>query len=57
MSALVQGGGYALAAIGGPVIGALHDATDGWTVPLVLLVVVSAFYGLFLAAALFTGRR
>jgi CP family cyanate transporter-like MFS transporter len=34
MSALVQGGGYAVAATGPSVVGALHDATTGWTVPL-----------------------
>lgn len=57
MSALVQGGGYAVAATAGPVLGALHDATGGWTVPLVLLVVVSVLYALLLAAALVAGRR
>lgn len=34
LSALVQGGGYALASLGPLVIGALHDATGGWSVPM-----------------------
>lgn len=39
-SALVQGGGYALASLGPSVVGGVHDATGGWEVP--LLVVVGA---------------
>ena len=31
MSALVQGGGYGIGALGAPVMGALHEATGGWT--------------------------
>ena len=34
LSALVQGGGYALAALGPLAIGGLHDASGAWTVPL-----------------------
>jgi MFS transporter, CP family, cyanate transporter len=39
-SALVQGGGYTVAAAGPPVVGAVHAATGGWTAP--LLVVLAA---------------
>lgn len=35
LSALVQGGGYAIAALGPLAIGGLHDASGGWDVPLV----------------------
>jgi MFS transporter, CP family, cyanate transporter len=37
LSALVQGGGYTVAATGPLVIGACHDATGGWTVPLLVI--------------------
>jgi CP family cyanate transporter-like MFS transporter len=40
MSALVQGGGYVVAAAGPTVVGAVHSATGGWTAP--LLVVLAA---------------
>lgn len=40
MSALVQGGGYVVAATGPTVVGAAYDATGGWTMP--LLVVLTA---------------
>jgi MFS transporter, CP family, cyanate transporter len=37
MSALVQGGGYAVAATGPLVLGAVHDASGGWTAPLLVI--------------------
>ena len=40
ISALVQGGGYVVAATGPTVVGAVHEATGGWTAP--LLVVLAA---------------
>jgi len=40
ISALVQGGGYVVAATGPTVVGAVHEATAGWTAP--LLVVLGA---------------
>jgi MFS transporter, CP family, cyanate transporter len=40
VSALVQGGGYVVAATGPTVMGAVHEATGGWTAP--LLVVLAA---------------
>ncbi|WP_211489960.1 MFS transporter, partial [Georgenia thermotolerans] len=38
VSAMVQGAGYALAALGPIVIGWAHSATDSWVVPLTILV-------------------
>jgi CP family cyanate transporter-like MFS transporter len=37
LSGMAQSAGYTLAAIGPLAIGALHDLTGGWTVPLVVL--------------------
>lgn len=37
MSATVQGVGYTVAAAGPTVLGAVHDATGGWTVPLLVV--------------------
>ena len=51
MSALVQGGGYALGALGGPLIGALHQATGGWAAALVLMLALSIVYTAVLLAA------
>ncbi|GAA4675889.1 MFS transporter [Frondihabitans cladoniiphilus] len=39
LSALVQGGGYALASLGPLVIGAVHDASGGWSAPMVVVFV------------------
>jgi CP family cyanate transporter-like MFS transporter len=38
LSAFVQGVGYVIAAIGPPVLGLVHDASDGWTVPMLIVV-------------------
>jgi CP family cyanate transporter-like MFS transporter len=51
MSALVQGGGYAVGALGAPVMGALHELTGGWTAALALLVVLAVLYCAALLAA------
>ncbi|MFE1762856.1 CynX/NimT family MFS transporter [Streptomyces angustmyceticus] len=40
LSGMAQTGGYLLAAAGPLVLGAVHQATHGWTVPLVLLIAV-----------------
>ncbi|NAZ80651.1 MFS transporter, partial [Kineococcus sp. R8] len=40
LSAMVQGGGYAVAAVGPYVVGAVHEASGGWDAP--LLVVAAA---------------
>lgn len=51
MSALVQGGGYGVAALAAPAMGALHEATGGWDAVLVAsLVVVVAYCVLLLVA-------
>jgi CP family cyanate transporter-like MFS transporter len=42
LSAMVQGLGYLVAATGPVVVGVLHDVTGGWTVPLVLMLVLTA---------------
>jgi CP family cyanate transporter-like MFS transporter len=41
LSAFTQSTGYLLAAVGPFAIGVLHSATDGWTVPLLLLLVLA----------------
>ncbi len=41
LSSMAQSGGYALAAVGPLVMGALHGATGGWTAPLAFLLVVA----------------
>ncbi len=38
ISAVVQGGGYLVAATGPTVVGAVHDATGTWTAPLLIVV-------------------
>jgi MFS transporter, CP family, cyanate transporter len=55
ISALVQGGGYVVAAAGPTVVGAVHEATGGWTAP--LLVVLAAIVLLGTAGAASAGRR
>ncbi|MFZ3453095.1 MFS transporter [Arthrobacter sp. 7Tela_A1] len=37
LSAMVQGGGYLVAATGPVVLGTLHDASGGWTLPLAVV--------------------
>lgn len=51
MSALVQGGGYAVGALGAPLIGALHEATGGWTLPLIVIAALAVAYCGFLLGA------
>ena len=54
ISALVQGGGYVVAASGPTVVGAVHEATGGWSAP--LLVVLAAIVLLGVAGAASAGR-
>jgi len=54
MSALVQGGGYTVAATGPFVIGAVHEASGEWTAPLV--VVLASIVVLCIAGLLSSGR-
>ncbi|MCB5911565.1 CynX/NimT family MFS transporter [Streptomyces pinistramenti] len=42
LSGMAQTGGYLLAAVGPLILGAVHQLTDGWTVPIILLLVVCA---------------
>jgi MFS transporter, CP family, cyanate transporter len=42
LSGMAQSVGYTLAAIGPIVVGALHDLTGGWTVPLLVLIGLAA---------------
>jgi MFS transporter, CP family, cyanate transporter len=54
-SALVQGGGYTVAAAAPPVLGAVHAATGGWTAP--LAVVLAAVAVLAVAGGIGAGGR
>ncbi|MFI0481816.1 CynX/NimT family MFS transporter [Actinomadura sp. 9N215] len=42
LSGMAQGVGYVIAALGPLAIGALHDATNGWTVPIAAVLLVCA---------------
>jgi CP family cyanate transporter-like MFS transporter len=42
LSSMAQGIGYTVAGFGPFALGALHDATNGWTVPLLLLIAIVA---------------
>jgi CP family cyanate transporter-like MFS transporter len=53
-SALVQGGGYTVAAAAPPVLGAVHAVTGGWTAPLLL---VLAAIGVLMAAGIMAAGR
>ncbi|WP_369137133.1 MFS transporter [Modestobacter versicolor] len=55
LSAMVQGGGYVVAATGPLVLGAVHDATGGWSVP--LLVVLGAVVVMAVAGTASAGGR
>ncbi|HEV7871988.1 MAG TPA: MFS transporter, partial [Modestobacter sp.] len=55
LSAMVQGGGYAVAATGPLVIGAVHDTTGGWTAP--LLVILGAVAVMAVAGTASAGGR
>jgi CP family cyanate transporter-like MFS transporter len=57
MSALVQGGGYAIGAFGAPLIGALHELTGAWTAALAMMVGLSILYSAALLAAGAAARR
>jgi CP family cyanate transporter-like MFS transporter len=60
LSGMAQSVGYALAAVGPIAVGALHDATGGWSVPLVVLIgvgVVDLAVGLLAGSARFVRGR
>ncbi|MFU8945805.1 CynX/NimT family MFS transporter [Mycetocola zhadangensis] len=55
LSSFVQSVGYVIGAIGPLVVGITHDATGGWTVPLILLICI-AFVGIFAGAVVARNR-
>lgn len=58
LSAMVQGSGYVLGATAPTLIGAVHDATGAWTLPLVVVLIATlVFTGAGLAGALRATRR
>lgn len=59
MSAFVQGAGYGVAAVAAPVMGALHEANEGWFGALLLLVALAIAYLILMLAAMrrVPGRR
>jgi CP family cyanate transporter-like MFS transporter len=57
MSALVQGGGYAIGALGAPLLGAVHEATGAWNAPLMIMIVLAVAYTALLLSALGTAAR
>jgi MFS transporter, CP family, cyanate transporter len=60
LSGMAQAVGYGLAAVGPIAVGALHDVTGGWTVPLAVLIGVAAVdlvLGLGAGRACFVGGR
>jgi CP family cyanate transporter-like MFS transporter len=44
MSALVQGGGYVVASTGPAVIGAVHEATGTWSIPLLVILTATVLF-------------
>jgi CP family cyanate transporter-like MFS transporter len=52
---MVQGGGYAVAATGPLVVGAVHDVSGSWTLP--MLVVLGAIVVMAVAGGLSAGGR
>ncbi|WP_033107619.1 MFS transporter [Microbacterium profundi] len=57
MSALVQGGGYVLAALGAPLLGALNEISGGWQVPMLAVIAATAVYSTALVSAMFVALR
>lgn len=56
-SALVQGVGYTVAAAGPSVVGAVHDATGGWTAPLLVVVASTSTFAVAGVVAALSARR
>ncbi|MDX2377201.1 MFS transporter [Microbacterium sp. LRZ72] len=57
MSAFVQGGGYAVGAVGAPLMGALREGTGSWDAPLALVLAVTLAYSVLLLTAVGQTRR
>jgi CP family cyanate transporter-like MFS transporter len=54
LSSFVQSAGYVMAAVFPVLVGVLHEATDGWTVPLLVVAIVLVAS---IPAGIMTGRR
>jgi CP family cyanate transporter-like MFS transporter len=58
LSAFVQSVGYLVAAAAPPLVGAVHEATNGWTVPMLLVLGATVSFLVFgVAAAAVSARR
>ena len=57
ISALVQGGGYALGATAAPILGGVHDATGSWSATLWVTLALSVAYAVLLMSAVITAQR
>lgn len=59
LSAFVQSVGYVVAAVAPPLLGAVHEATDSWTAPMIAVLVATALLTVLgvTAAALSSGTR
>lgn len=59
MSAVIQGGGYLISTVGAPLMGALHESTGAWQLPLVIILGVIVGYLVVIVSAmiLVRGRR
>ncbi|GGH40228.1 MFS transporter [Microbacterium album] len=56
MSALVQGTAYVAGAAGGPILGAVHDATGGWVAPLAVTLSLAAGFSACVLTAVARAR-
>ena len=45
LSGMAQGVGYLIAAIGPFAVGLLHDVSNGWTVPVTILIAIALIEG------------
>ncbi len=57
MSAFVQGGGYAVAALGAPLMGWLREVSGGWTLGLAVMVGLAVVYCVVLLGAVVVADR
>jgi len=57
MSALVQGSAYLFGAASAPAIGAVHEATGGWTAPLVVTLSLAVGFSVCILTAVARVRR
>jgi CP family cyanate transporter-like MFS transporter len=57
MATLVQSVGYAFAAVGPTLLGALHDATGSWTAPLLVILGATVTFLVTVVTASISARR